>query len=66
MSRPYFLDNLLTWTWSDGLTAVLAIWLTYCVSVGIYRVYFHPLAKFPGPKVSIHFCIIATAATPSS
>jgi hypothetical protein len=30
-----------------ALGATLA--LAYCVSTAIYRLYFHPLAKFPGP-----------------
>ncbi|KAK5054451.1 hypothetical protein LTR84_001341 [Exophiala bonariae] len=35
--------------WS-GLVTATAIWLAYLVALVIYRLYFHPLAKFPGPK----------------
>jgi hypothetical protein len=52
MSHTYFSTPWLTWTWRDGLTAAFATWLAYYVALCIYRVYFHPLAKFPGPKVT--------------
>ena len=39
-------------TWNISLLYyLLAAWIVYYVGVGVYRVYFHPLAKFPGPKV---------------
>lgn len=39
--------------WGVKEAAVFACtgWLVYWMAVGIYRVYFHPLAKIPGPKV---------------
>jgi hypothetical protein len=34
-----------------AVASLFCIWLLYWLAIGIYRVYFHPLAKIPGPKV---------------
>ena len=34
------------------LLAGLTLWLLYLITGGIYRLCFHPLAKFPGPKLA--------------
>jgi hypothetical protein len=47
------------WTWSDAFLAVLSAWVAYFVTVGIYRVYFHPLSDFPGPKVGNRLLLLA-------
>ncbi|KAI1326471.1 cytochrome P450 [Xylariaceae sp. FL0255] len=41
--------------WSSGLVGATFIWaaacliLLYCVTLAVYRVFFHPLAGYPGP-----------------
>ncbi|KAK2766809.1 hypothetical protein FQN54_006123 [Arachnomyces sp. PD_36] len=37
---------------SNAFVAGLVAWIAYLVTGGIYRLYFHPLANFPGPKIA--------------
>ena len=49
---PTTLDEVKQLSRGQILLAGLGLWLFYQFGVVIYRLYFSPLAKFPGPKLA--------------
>lgn len=45
--RQFAVDSL-----KAGLVLATAVWVVYGVIKGIQNVYFHPLSKFPGPRLA--------------
>ena len=55
LTKPDWLE-LPAFTGQDvgyAIGAVFACSILYSLGLGIYRLYFHPLAKFPGRKIAI-------------
>ncbi len=50
LSSVLSLPNSLSWVALPVLG--LTLFLAYLAVIGIYRLYFHPLAAYPGPKLA--------------
>ncbi|VUC27941.1 unnamed protein product [Clonostachys rosea] len=45
-------EPLLSWSWQRIVASSFCTWVVYLILLGIHRLYFHPLSKFPGPRLA--------------
>jgi hypothetical protein len=46
------MDTFFSGSVPSALVATIAAWVVYVVAQAIQRLYFSPIAKFPGPKLA--------------
>jgi hypothetical protein len=46
------MNSIFSGSVASALAATLTAWLVYVITQAVYRIYFSPIAKFPGPKLA--------------